>query len=66
MHNSRALWDPLSVKVCHLINEGKVLEQHRSLRANCQCGTLAVSRMALTGCHDIWDLRGVYRGYIVW
>jgi len=58
MHNS--LRDSLPVKVCHLIDEREILEQHRSTWANRQSGGLAVNRMALTGCQGIRNLRTYY------
>ena len=50
------LWYPLSVKVCHLINEGKVLYEHRASLPNSQGGRLAVHRVTLAGRQHIRNL----------
>ena len=55
MHNS--LWYPLSVKVSHLIYEGKVLDQYRTPLTHSHGGSLAVNRMSLTSCQDIGNLQ---------
>ncbi len=54
------LWYPLSVKVSHLIDEGKVLYEHWASLPNSQSGCLAVHRVTLAGRQYIRNLNTEY------
>ena len=50
------LGDPLPVKVCHLVQVHKVLQEDWAPGANCHGVELVVNWMTMAGCHDISTL----------
>ena len=54
VHHS--LWDPLPVKVGHLVKVHKVLEQDWTPWSSCHGVQLVIHWMTMAGCHDIRSL----------